>query len=159
MLEGDHDRGFSLVNKALSIEPASAHGWAIRGWINTWYEQIDQGYADFRRAHRLSPSNGWSFLTTLGFAYTLMQMGRAEEGLQWARRICEDRPLWSASYRNLIACLVNTGQLEKARQIVKVLLELEPGLTISAQFAKGQYKRGAAFERFARALRQAGVPE
>jgi len=159
ILEGDQERALRLADKALSIEPTSALGWAIRGWINIWDERIDPAYADFQRAQRLSPSDSWSFLTTLGLANTLTKKGHAEEGLPWARRTCADRPFWSAAYRNLIFCLVYADQLEAAKSTVKPLLELEPGLTVSGQFAKGQYRGGAYFDRFAEALRRAGLPE
>ncbi len=159
ILRHEHERALTLIDKSLRVDSNSALSWAIRGWINAWTERLDEGLIDFQRALRLSPFDSWSFLTTMGIAYTLMATGRSEEGLPWARQTYEDNPVWPASLRNLASCLVHCGHIDEAKKVGLELMKMEPNLTVADFLESSPFNGGTGWDRYAHGMIKAGVPE
>ena len=68
-----------------------------------------------QRILRLNPRDNHIHMIYTLLAYACVAARRYADGLAWASRALNDAPRNNAAYTNLIACLVGTGQIEKAR--------------------------------------------
>jgi tetratricopeptide (TPR) repeat protein len=148
----------------------------LRRLVATGYDQIADEY--LARYGRSSVRDRWlseltSLLSERPHARVLdlgcgagvpaaqhLMAGRYEEALEWADRSLHEQPHYSPSLRGKVVSFVQTGRLDEARDFLRSLLELQPGLTIA------WYRRFAA--RFLppdtlavglESFRKAGLPE
>ncbi|HXQ21865.1 MAG TPA: tetratricopeptide repeat protein [Candidatus Acidoferrales bacterium] len=100
----------------------------------------------------------YSYLHFAGIAY--FAAGRYTEGVASEAKALRERPAFSAALRFLTACHVGLGQMDQARSAIAQALRVAPESTIRRD-AYGQvaYARENDRERYADALRAAGLPE
>jgi adenylate cyclase len=160
ILDGDHAAAGTAIDRALALNPNSAGAWNMRGWVLVWLGQSDRAIEAFENAMRLSPLDplGWDF--TAGFAFSHAAARRYEAAADWADRSLREQPRYAPLIRLKAAACVRLGRIEDARDCVRLVLEIEPGLTIA------KYKPFAAtfmspeFVDFVvEGLRHAGLPE
>jgi ATP/maltotriose-dependent transcriptional regulator MalT len=71
-----------------------------------------------------------------------------------------ERPNFTATLRCLATCQVGLGQMDKARASVAEVLRLAPASSIKQDvYGQVAYAREVDRERYAGALRKAGLPE
>jgi tetratricopeptide (TPR) repeat protein len=109
---------------------------------------------------RMSPRDpfNFSFLHFAGIAYFAAE--RYAEGVESEDRALRERPNVAPALRCLAACQVGLGEIDKARMAVAEVLRLAPESSIKRDvYGQVAYAREADRERFASALREAGLPE
>jgi adenylate cyclase len=128
---GEHAAAASAAERALALNPNSAHGWMASGLASCFRNQPDAAIEALQRALRLSPFDPESPGIKSGLAAAHLIAGRYEEALAWADRSLHEQPHFRPSLRLKVALLAHLGRIEEARDCLRGLLELQPDLTIA----------------------------
>jgi adenylate cyclase len=158
---GDHATAAERIDRALALNPNSAHAWSTRGFVAALLDQSDPAIDAFHRAMRLSPLDpmGWMFFGGMSFAFMVAR--RFEETIEWADRSFRAQPRWSVMLRVKAVACAHLGRMEEARSCVSAMLKFQPEFTISGwrttYGAKAFSPETAAM--YIDGLRKAGVPE
>ena len=107
---------------------------------------------------RLSPYDPLIYLPNVGLAFAQLFSGNFDEAANAAGRASSANPKFSVPRYLHVAALVRLGRQEEAKSIAKVLLEVQPGFTISGLVA-GNITTPERLAILAGALREAGLPE
>ena len=118
-----------------------------------------QATGPLTEAVRLSPRDQFCFLWfyLLGFAAFLA--GQDSDALDHVERSLRLNSSVPGAYRLRAACLSRLGRMDEARAALNEFLRLVPAATIASMRAQLPLKRVEDFERYADALRRAGLPE
>jgi adenylate cyclase len=159
-LSGDHAAAASAIDRALTLNPSSAHAWLASGILSYRQNRPERAVEAFERGMRLSPLDPLGYLFTGGLASVHVMAGRYEEAIEWADRSLRELPRYESAIRNRLVACAHLGRIEEARDGLGRLLEITPGLTI-ARF-KALYTITHAPELIdlhVEGLRRAGLPE
>ncbi|WP_325682408.1 tetratricopeptide repeat protein [Rhodopila sp.] len=78
--------------------------------------------------------------------------------LRWAEQALALNRRFAVALRAAAVAQVRLGQMDRARQMVRDLLDIEPGLTVSGFFARIPVPVERMAEMYADALQAAGLP-
>jgi len=158
-LRVDPDGALELFDKSLAINPNSAQALTMRGWALATVGRQDEAIASLLQALRLSPFDPEGFFTmsAMGFAY--LMTGRFDEAIKWTSRALRERPMFAPALRFHAIGLAELGRLSEARDTLEHLLQLEPGLTVSALRQRVPIFDARLMDIFLAGLRKAGLPE
>jgi tetratricopeptide (TPR) repeat protein len=81
---GDHATAAGAVDRALTLNPSSAHAWLVRAFVSYRQNQPDEAIEALQRAMRLSPLDPLSWIFKGGLAAYHVIAGRYEEAIKWA---------------------------------------------------------------------------
>ncbi len=148
-------RAREAVERALSLEPDLAEGYAQLGWIRMEHDWDARGAeASFRRALELAPGNT---LVLRYVARLAANLGRLDEAIGKSRRVVEQDPLNAAAYNNLGFAIQAAGRLVEAEQAYRKALELASGRTgTHANLALNLLAQGRCEEALTDARREPG---
>ena len=121
----EYDRGLSMVEKAVTLNPNLAAGWYSRGWIAMMCGEAEQAVESFDRMMRLSPLDQLMVLAWNGRAFALFNLGRYEDGCASALKsiqFVQDAHTLSA----FIVNAVRAGRTAEAKETAAQLLRLQP---------------------------------
>jgi len=107
----------------------------------------------------LSPRDPRGRFTAGAMALAAIADENYPEGLSSAEKALTQNRRFAVALRVLIVALVRLGQSDRASQVARDLLEVEPELTISGFVKRIPFPRQAMARIYAEALRAAGVPE
>jgi TolB-like protein/Tfp pilus assembly protein PilF len=158
---GDHAGAASAFDRALILNPNSAHAWMARGFLSYCQNQPAPAIEALERAMRLSPLDPLSHLFTCGLAFAHIAAGRYEHAMEWVDRSLRDLPRYRSSMYVKIALCAHLGRIQEACEWLGRFLEDLPGLTIAgykARFAPGWLAPQIA-DFYVEGLRKAGLPE
>ena len=109
---------------------------------------------------RLSPRDPLMFTMQGVTAFAHFFAGRYDEASSWAEKAFWERPNILATLRIAAASNALAGRLEEAQKAVARALELDPDMRLSnLKDRVGVFRRAEDYEKYAGALRQAGLPE
>jgi len=157
---GEPATGANVIDRALALNPNSAHAWAARGLVSLIQNRPDAAIEASERAIRLSPLDPWgarAFTFLLGAAH--FAAGRYEQAIEWADRALAAQPGYRPGLLVKVASLAHLGRIDEARDWLGRVLELEPGLTIARWKATAPTLRPEYVARSEEGLRKAGMPE
>jgi adenylate cyclase len=160
-LGGDRAVAASAADRALALNPNSAHAWMTRGWVFCFQRQSAAAIEALQRAIRLSPLDPLGYLMFGGIALAHFLAGRYEEASEWAGRSLHEQPRFTGQIRVKLAACGHLGRADEARQWLRRLLEFFPGLTLAAWKANA-IRSGMPPETLAAyeiGLFKAGLPE
>jgi tetratricopeptide (TPR) repeat protein len=159
-LGGDHASAASFIDRALLLNPNSAHAWMVRGYVCCYQNRPTPAIGAFERAMRLSPLDPLGYLFTHGLALGHLAAGRYEEAMEWADRSLREQPRISSAIRDKVILCALLDRIEEARDWVSRLLEVQPGLTIATykEYAATYFPPEITAVRV-EGLRKAGLPE
>jgi adenylate cyclase len=157
---GDHATAADAVDRALKLNPSSAHAWLVRAFVSYRQNQPDAAIEALQRAMRLSPLDPLNWIFTAGLAAYHVIAGRYEEAIEWAGRSLRQMPRYESALRNKVVACAHLGRIEEARDGLEQLLKLQPGLTV----AQYDITYGTVFSPqihavYLEGLRKAGLPE
>ncbi len=152
----------AAIDRALALNPNSALAWGVRGWVLGLQNQLIPAIEAQQQAIRLSPLDPLAFLFSAGLAFAHLAAGRYEEAIEWADRTLHAQPRHALAMRLKLVCLAHLGRTDDAREWLKHVLALQPGLTIAAW--KASHAAASAWSPellalYTDGLRKAGVPE
>ena len=158
-LAKDLERAKELAYRSLELNPNSAVAVSVAGMIEAISDNPDKALELLRRAQRLSPRDprAWQITASLALAY--FTDGKFDEAASYARRASLHNPRYGAPLRVLAASLALLGQQDKAAEVIRQLLRIEPQLSISTLRVRLSFMHDRIFSRLAEGLKLAGLPE
>jgi adenylate cyclase len=154
----EYDRGMSMVEQAVALNPNLAIAWYSRGWVSLMCGEAERSIESFDRMIRLSPLDGLRVSAWNGSSFALYQLHRYEEGCAVAMKsiqVVKDA-------HTLGAYIVNAfrgGQAAEAEEATAELLKSLPDFRASHARDAFPVRSVEARERIVSALREAGLPE
>jgi adenylate cyclase len=161
-LAGEHSTAMGTIDRALALNPNSALAWSARGWVLGMQTQPGPAIEALRQAMRLSPLDPLAYLFTSGLAFAHMAAGRYEEAIEWADRALYAQPRFTMAMRVKLVCLAHLSRAEEARDLLKRVLDLDPGLTVAgwkASLTTRSIFSPELLALYTDGLGKAGVPE
>jgi tetratricopeptide (TPR) repeat protein len=81
-LAGDHATAGAIIDRALTLNPNSAHAWMAKGLVSCFLNRPEPAIEAFERAMRLSPLDPLGHVFTWGLALAHFIAGRYEQSLE-----------------------------------------------------------------------------
>jgi TolB-like protein/class 3 adenylate cyclase/tetratricopeptide (TPR) repeat protein len=153
----EYDRGASMVEQAVVLNPNLAIAWYSRGWVSLMCAEAERAIESFERMIRLSPLDPLRTSAWNGSSFALYQLDRYQEGCEIAMKSIQVM----ANAHTLGAYIVNAigaGRTPEAEQAARQLLKRQPGFRASHAEQAFPIRSAAERERIMSALRQAGLP-
>jgi TolB-like protein/class 3 adenylate cyclase/Flp pilus assembly protein TadD len=155
----DLDAAERRLAQALGVNPNEPLAWLWNAMTHAWRGRGAEAVQCADRALSLSPLDPMIYFFN-SLASTANLVGeRYERAIELASRSLRENCLHTPSLRALAVGQVLSGRLEEARQTVRRLRELEPGLTVRVFRERYPGRDSPQAERFATALQAAGLPE
>jgi adenylate cyclase len=154
----EYDRGSSMVEQAVALNPNLAMAWHSRGWVSLLCGDGERALESFDRMIRLSPLDPLRLGAWNGSAFALFCLGRYEDGCAVALnavQIARDAHTLGAYIVNAI----KAGRTGEAGQAAAQLLELHPEFRATHAAEAFPIRIPEIRDRIIAALREAGVPE
>lgn len=158
MSQTGRERARELFSRSLLVNPNSAIALTLAGWIETMCGNQHVGREMVARALRLNPRDprGWLMSGAMAIAAVIDQ--NYDEALKWAERALAQNRRFAVALRVAAVALVKLGRQDRAREVIRQLLEIEPQLTISGFFARIPVPLESMAKTYAEALEAAGLP-
>jgi TolB-like protein/class 3 adenylate cyclase len=154
----EYDRGLSMVEQAVALNPNLAIAWYSRGWVALMCGEAERAIESFDRMNRLSPFDPLRATAWLGISFALFYQGRFEEGCTAAAKVFQ----FTADTNMLEAYIANSvraGHVAEAREAAARLLKLQPDYRASHGRVAVPFRLPDVRERIAASLRTAGLPD
>jgi TolB-like protein/class 3 adenylate cyclase len=154
----EYDRGASMVEEAIALNPNLAVAWYSRGWVALMCGEAERAVESFERMIRLSPLDPLRVRAWSGVSFALLCLNRYEEGCSVAMKSIQITPdaLALGAY---ISNAVRAGRGTEAREAGRQLLKLQPHFRASQVQEAFPIRLPELQDRITAALREAGVPE
>jgi tetratricopeptide (TPR) repeat protein len=150
----------AVMDRALCVNPNLARAWMVSAWLRVWRGQPDLALEHSSHAMRLSPLDPSMYYTTHGaMAYAHFLAGRHDLARSCADEAMRDNPTFLLSICICAASNAVAGRMEPARRAIARALEHDPGLRVLNLRELLPFRRAEDFAMFAKALRDAGLPE
>ena len=152
----EYDRGLSMAEQAVALNPNLAVGWLSLGWVALMRGEAERAIEGFERMIRLSPLDGLRVSAWLGISWAHFYRERFEQGCAAAAKVLQ---FGANSLEAYIANAVGAGRLAEARDAGERLLKLQPNYRAAHGREATPFRALEARERIVAALRTAGLPE
>jgi TolB-like protein len=129
-LAGERVTAANVIDRALTLNPNSAHAWMVRGLVSV-FQDPDRTIAALDHAIRLSPVDPLGRVFASGSAMAHLVSGRYQQAIEWADRALAVQPDYRPALRMKVVLSAQLGRIEEARDLLRRVRELEPGLTIA----------------------------
>jgi tetratricopeptide (TPR) repeat protein len=159
LLAGETAMAAAAVDRALALNPNSAHAWMMRGNIHASHNQPEVAIEAIERARRLSPFDPYTFFCAFSIAIAHLAARHFEPANEWADRALHDQPRLAPAMRIKVAANAHLGRLDEARAELGRLLAIDPKLTIVGYRAYAHFMAPELLELYITGLRLAGLQE
>jgi tetratricopeptide (TPR) repeat protein len=88
-----------------------------------------------------------------------LMRGDYASAVEAGRRATELNPLFSSTYKGYLAALGLIDRPREAAEVLRRLMELEPGFSVQEAVVRSPLSRPEDIDRYADGLRRAGLPE
>jgi TolB-like protein/class 3 adenylate cyclase/Tfp pilus assembly protein PilF len=154
----EYDRGASMVEQAVALNPNLAIAWYSRGWVALMCGEAERAIESFERMIRLSPLDRLKVSAWNGSSFAHFCLRHYEDG--WASamqtiQVTKDAHTLGAYIVNAI----HAGRTMEAKEAVAELLKLQPDFRASHSVQMFPMRILENRDRIIAALREAGVPE
>jgi TolB-like protein len=158
-LTGDLDGGIALLDRARLLNPNLAPAWYLGGILRALRGETDAAIENLNHAVRLSPLDPEMFRMQVGIALAHFFAGRFDCATDWAEKALRNLPTLLPSVALVAASHALSGRMDKAKEAILRLHELDPSLRISNLRDWLPIQRPEDLARFAQGLRLAGLAE
>ena len=121
--QGKIDEAISIYDRALEVEPESAHAHYYKGNALMELKRLDEAETSFKRAIELKPDYPQAH-NNLG--NVLKDRGRLDEAVARYRRALEINPNYVLAHNNLGNAMRDCGRLDEALVCYRRALEIDP---------------------------------
>jgi Flp pilus assembly protein TadD len=156
---GRHDNAVARLRNAVELNPNFTWAHGDLGLALAFSGKGDEAAGPLNEAVRLSPRDQFCFLWLYLLGFATFIAGRYQDALDHVDRSLRLNSSVPGNYRLRAACLSQLGRMEEARAALTEFLRIVPTATISSMRAQLPLKQAEDFERYAHALRRAGLPE
>lgn len=163
-----HVRGFlhkraeeaqALHERALSLNPNLPLALCFSGFAHSYVGRHETAIDQIKQAQRLSPHDPHAFFFDMALMMPQFLSGNFENAVISGRRAIELNPGCSSTYKGYLATLGHLGRDQEAARVLKRLLALEPGFSISSAIERSPMMRRHDLALYAEGLRRAGLRE
>jgi len=155
----DLDAAERRLARALEVNPNEPLAWLWNAMTHAWRGRGPEAVQSADRALSLSPLDPMIYYFNSLASTANLVAERYERAIELATRSLRENCLHTPSLRALAVGQVLSGRLHEARESVRRLRELEPGLTVHVFKERYPGRASPQAERFAAALQAAGLPE
>ncbi len=157
---GDTMAAVNLIDRALLLNPNSAHAFNAKGWVHCYLGKPELAINAFQQSIRLSPRDPVTYLFKSGLAMAHLIGRQYQEALMWVEEALLESPRLIFTMRVKLAVCGHLGRFEEARECLARLLNLQPDLTIArfVSYAR-RFVLPSVTDVYAEGLRKAGLPE
>jgi TolB-like protein/class 3 adenylate cyclase len=153
-----YDRGASMVEQAVALNPNLAIGWHARGWVSLMCCEDERAIESFERMIRLSPLDPLRVSAWCGSSFAFFALGRYEEGFLSGKKAIQ----FLTDAQSMGAYIVNAvraGHALEAQEAVAQMLKLHPDFRASHAQKAFPMRSQEAKDRITDALKAAGLPD
>jgi TolB-like protein/class 3 adenylate cyclase/tetratricopeptide (TPR) repeat protein len=153
----EYDRGASMVEQAVALNPNLAVAWYGRGWVTMMCGKAERSIESFERMIRLSPLDPLRVHAWNGSAFAFCILGRYEDGCASAMKSIQV----AANAHTLVAYIVNAipaGRTTEAEQAAARLLRSQPDFRAADAGEAFPTRSLEVRGQMIAALRKAGLP-
>jgi TolB-like protein/Flp pilus assembly protein TadD len=123
----DMASAITLADRALSLNPSFARGWAVSGYLRLWAGDADIAIEHLETACRLNPHDGnGAYRWGIGLAYFFKR--QFDQALVTLLTALEELPSHPDVHRYLAACYAQMGRLDEARRAIEHLKTITAAL-------------------------------
>ena len=158
LFERDYDVALSAIKRALGYTPNSPVVLALGALVRAYAGQFAKAIEDAEASLRLSPFDPMCYLAEMAAAYGYFFTERYEDAAEAAQRSTHINPQFLPALALIAASRRQGGQLQVARASAERLLSLKPDFHVEEFAQLGRFSPELN-ERYAEALREAGLPE
>ncbi|HJQ59252.1 MAG TPA: winged helix-turn-helix domain-containing protein [Vineibacter sp.] len=158
-MEQDGLKALELARRALQVNPNSTIALAVAGWIEAVTGDPEGGRRKIEQALRLIPRHPRAWLMSTAMAVSYIASGQYHDAVSWAEKATVENRRFAPALRFLAVALVKVGQIDRARQIVREMLQAEPTLTLARLRTRVPFVERPILKVCSDALRTAGLPD
>src|SRR6267154_587973 len=125
-LARDYNTALAAMDRAIHLNPNSAHILTRSGWLRVWVSDADRAIPDLLRAIRLSPVDPEIGYPLGGLAYAYLLKDEAEKALEYARRSAREMPRWVLGWCAVAVASIRTGRLNEAQEAARHIRLMSP---------------------------------
>ena len=155
----EFDAGQLFIDRALALNPNWARAWSSSGWLRVWTGDPDTAIRHFAQFKRLSPLDPNMPASMSGNAFAHFFAGRYDEACAQAEQVLQEKPNFHPGLRVCAASHALAGRMERARNALLQLRQIDPKLRVSNLGDLTPLQRPKDVARYAEAMRKAGLPE
>jgi class 3 adenylate cyclase/tetratricopeptide (TPR) repeat protein len=157
-LRKDLDVGQQRYDLALQLNPSESLAWLLRGVLHAFKGEGQPALRCAQRALRLSPLDPQRYFYDALAASAEISAGRYDRAIVLAKRSLRANRLHASTFRVLAVGQWLSGQHDEARASVVELMRVQPQLTVGGWLSSAPSAKYPIGNKFAEALRGAGVP-
>jgi TolB-like protein/class 3 adenylate cyclase len=154
----EHERAEALVDASLAINSNLASAWQIRGQISLYLGQHEKALTEIDRAIRHNPIDPENYLAETVRAFALLLLGKYDEACYRAAQVIARDPKYAVPLRVASISHALAGRIDKARETMGLLREVDPELRLSQLKEVLPFRRPEDTARIVEGLRLAGLP-
>ena len=155
---GRIDEAADLANRALAINPNSAHVRMCSALAIMYDGRFNEAITHFEAAMRLSPLDPRSFTLCSGIGMCYFFLRRFDQCERWMLRGLHHRPNHPTLLRHLAAAQAHLGRLDDAKRTIDRLLAAQPNSSLTRS-RQTSYRHSWMSDLHQEGLRKAGLPE
>ena len=155
----DMEGAVSSYETALSVNPNESLAWLLKGTLHAFQGDGLRAMDHTNKALSLSPLDPQKYFYDSLAATAALSAGNYERALELAKKSLRANRTHTSTLRAMTIAQIQLGQNADARNTAKVLLKLQPELTIRNYLStnpSGQYVTGRLWST---ALKAAGIPD
>lgn len=152
----DLDQSRELLLLATEVNPNDHNAWLYAGfWSTMWGDPID-AVRESERALELSPLDPQRFFIEMLVAHSYLRANQLSDAIAMCNQSLRRNRYYLGTLRALLTAQVEIGDMDAGRETCKILMALQPDLSITKFLNYGdqsEFRRRAA-----KAMELAGVP-
>ncbi len=157
LLNGEHDKATAELERAIEINPNCSLAYGTLATVLNFAGYPERAIANNEIAIRSNPRDPSIFFRYSGLALSYFLTKQYEAAIELARKSVHLKPEWHVGHAVLVACLVESGQLDDARLAVEDYVNQSPKASIG-EITELPFRVSAHREQLVSALRKAGLP-
>ena len=156
----EHDRAAAreAFEAPIALSPSLAFAYIMGAIAFGWTGEEERAMEWGERALRLSPFDPWNYGAWSGVFAGNFRQARYADAAHAARKAIQCNPGFSYLHMFLTAALAKLGQIDEAKAAAALVLELQPGFSIS-KMCSALDPAPTFAEPLTEALQAAGLPE
>ncbi len=156
---GDLADGMAFIDEALKLNPNLSATWESSAWARIVLGEPEVAIEHAQMALRLNPLDPLTYATQAALAAAHFFAGNYDEAVMWAERSYREQPNFLPATRFAAASNALAGRIDAAIAAMERLRRLDPDLRVSNLHKLLPYRRREDAEKWAMAMRLAGLPE
>lgn len=158
-LAGDAQRGLELATRSLELNPNSSMALANAGYAHVYVGNPREALDLFRRAEQINPYDGKAWYTAGAAGLAYFATAQYEEAVRCSQRALAQSPQFAPSLRTLAASLTHLDRVDEAVQVVPLLLNVDPFLTVEETYRQHRHMPEFILSPWLEGLSIAGLPK